>query len=176
MPTLLLDITVADRPLPADGTMRGTEWAARYQAGAAQVQVPFRHRETIEVAWPSTWTCLEVVSLSRGLKVTESEAGLAAATLLRAMGGVDMVRHLQNRPLLELLYGMAERSGMAWWKSRWAAAHRQLLAAGTDPEALETAGDLLGQKDPAVAPSDEGRDVPFNDFVVALGSDPAARR
>lgn len=175
MPTLLLDVAITGHPLPADGTMRGTDWAPRYQAGAAQVQVPFRSRETVEVAWPSTWTCLEAVCLGRGLTAAESEAGLAAATLLRAIGGVGMVRFLQHRPLVELLYRMAERSGMAWWKSRWAAAHRQLLAAGTDPDALDRAGDLLGRDDPAVAPPDEGRHVPFSEFVATLGSEPAAR-
>jgi hypothetical protein len=175
MPELVLDVKVAGRPLPADGTMRGTEWAARYQAGAAQVQVPQMRRQTVEVAWPSTWTCLEAVAHSRGLTVTESEAGLAAATLLRALGGVGTVRLLQHRPLIDLLYRMAERSGMSWWKNRWTAVHRQLLAAGADAESLESAGELLGRDDPAVAPSGEGRDVPFSDFVTALGGDAPAR-
>jgi hypothetical protein len=176
-PQLILDVYVDGYPLPADGTMRGTDLFGRFQAGAAQVSVSeLRRTGTVEVSWPSSWTCLAAVTQSRGLDVEESEPGLAAATLIRALGGIQWVRMLQSRPLIELVYRMAERSGMSWWKSRWTAAHADLLAAGADPATLDQAAALLGRDDPAVAPAGEGRAVPFQDFVNAFKSDPAARR
>ncbi|MGH3939083.1 MAG: hypothetical protein ACRDTG_10710 [Pseudonocardiaceae bacterium] len=175
-PKLILDVTVDDRPLPVDGTMRGSEFLGRFQGGAAQVAVSeLRERETVEVFWPSSWTCLAAVAQSRGLDVRESEPGLAAATLIRALGDIDMIRFLRHRPLIALLHRMAERSGMAWWKKRWADAHRELLAAGADPTTLDKTAVVLGRDDPAVAPAGEGRAVTFQEFVTALRSEPAAR-
>lgn len=172
---LVLDVTVHDRPLPADGTMRGSEFLGRFQAGAAQIAVSeLREQQTVEVFWPSSWTCLAAVAQTRGLDVHESEPGLAAATLIRALGSVDMIRFLRHRPLIALLYRMAERSGMAWWKKRWADAHRELLAAGADPTTLDQAAVVLGRDDPVVAPAGEGRAVTFQEFVTALRSEPAA--
>lgn len=175
-PKLVLDVTVDGQLLPADPTMRGNEYFGRFQAGAAQVNVSeTREQQTVLVQWPSSWTSLAAVAQSRGLDVSESEPGLAAATLIRALGSVDAIRLLEHRPLIALLYRMAERSGMSWWKKRWADAHRGLLDAGTDPTALEKAAVVLGRDDPAVAPPGEGRAVPFRDFVVALGGEQAAR-
>jgi len=175
-PSLVLDVTVDGYPLPADPTMRGTEFFGRFQAGAAQVTVSeLRDQRTVEVKWPSAWTCLAAVAQSRGLDVAASEPGVAAATLIRALGGVDAVWLLQHRPLIALLYRMAERSGMSWWRKRWAAAHGELLEAGADRTTLDKTGMLLGREDPVVAPPGEGRAVPFQDFVAAVGSDAAGR-
>lgn len=58
-PQLVLDVNVDSQPLPADGTMRGKEFFGRFQAGAAQVTVSeLREQQTVEVFWPSSWTCL----------------------------------------------------------------------------------------------------------------------
>ncbi len=92
----------------------------------------------------------------------------------RALGGVDGISLLQHRPLIVLMYRMAERSGMTWWKRKWKAAHRELLAAGADSATLEETAELLGRDDPAVAPPGEGRAVGFQEFVSALGSTAAA--
>lgn len=82
-PSLVLDVTVPDFPLPDDPTMRGTVLSSSFQAGAAQVPVSeLRRRDSVEVAWPPGWTCLAAVAQSRGLRVTESEAGKAAAPCL----------------------------------------------------------------------------------------------
>jgi hypothetical protein len=175
-PRLVLDVTVEDRPLPADETMRGTDIFGRFQAGAAQVSVSeLRERDTVEVHWPSSWTCLAAVAQSRGLDVEESQPGLAAATLIRAVGGVDMIRLLQHQPLISLLYRMAEVSGMSWWKKKWTAARAELVEAGADPATLEEAAVVLGRDEPVIAPPGEGRALPFQDFVAALGTEPAAR-
>jgi hypothetical protein len=176
-PHMILDVYVDGYPLPADGTMRGTDTFGRFQAGAAQVSVSeLRRKGTVEVSWPSSWTCLAAVAQTRGLDVEQSEPGLAAATLIRALGGIQWTRMLQSQRLIELIYRMAERSGMSWWKKKWTDAHADLLAAGVDPATLERAAALLGRDDPAVAPAGEGRAVPFQDLVGALGSEAAASR
>lgn len=176
MPSLLLDVTVDGYPLPADPTMRGTELFGRFQAGAAQVTVSeMRDQRTVQVQWPSLWTCLAAVAQSRGLDVAASEPGRAAATLVRALGSVDAIRLLEHQPLIALMYRMGERSGMSWWKKKWAAAHRELVEAGADPTTLDQTEVFLGRDDPVVAPPGEGRAVPFQEFVAALGDDPAAR-
>lgn len=132
-PQLMLDVTVVGYPLPADRTMRGTDLFGRFQAGAAQVTVSeMRDQQTVGVQWPSSWTCLAAVAQSRGLDVGASEPGLAAATLIRALGGIDSIRLLQHRPLIALLYRTAERTGMSWMKKKWATTHRELLQAGVD--------------------------------------------
>lgn len=174
-PSLTLDVTVEGHPLPTDPTMRGTEVFGRFQAGAAQVSVSdLRDQETVQVQWPSAWTCLAAVAQSRGLDATPSDPGLAAATLIRALGGVYEVHHLKHRALIALMYRMAERSGMSWWKKKWTSAHQELLAAGADPTTLERTAALLGRDDPAVAPPGEGRAVMFQEFVAALGNKTAA--
>jgi hypothetical protein len=174
-PALVLDVTVDGYPLPADPTMRGSELYGRFQAGAAQVKVSeMRDQQTVQVQWPSSWTSLAAVAQTRGLNISASEPGLAASTLIRALGSLDAIRLLQHRPLIALVYRMAERSGMSWWKKRWTAALRELSEAGTDPTTLDRAAALLGRDDPAVAPPGEGRAVPFQEFVAALGTEAAA--
>jgi hypothetical protein len=175
--SLILDVKVTDAPLPADSTMRGSGFWARFQAGAAQVSVSNRRRQdTVEAAWPSSWTCLTAVARTRGLNVRESQPGLAAATLIRGLGDAMHIRWLAHHGLIELLYKMAERSGMAWWKRRWKDTLRQLRESGADPDTLERAATLLGRDDPVVAPPGEGRAVAFDEFVTTCGGEAAARR
>lgn len=175
-PNLVLDVAVNGYPLPTDPTMRGTDLYGRFQAGEAQLSVSsLRAEHTVEVRWPSSWTCLAAVAQSRGLSASASEPGLAAATLIRALGSVQAVEHLLHQPLIDLLYRMAEQSGMSWWKKRWATTHRQMLEGGADTATLEEMALRLGRDEPAVGPPGEGRTVPFQEFVVALGGDRAAR-
>lgn len=165
-PELVVDVNVRGHLLPADPTMRGAEVGLRFQAGSAQVHVPsVRRLETVAVRWPSTWTSLAAVAQSRGLRVEPSEPGVAAETLTRAIGGVEGIRYLTHRPLIELLYKLAERSGMAWWKDRWTRTHRELRALGVPEEEIEAAAVRLGRDDPAIAPPGEGRALPFSDFL-----------
>jgi hypothetical protein len=155
--------------------MRGTELWGRFQAGSAQVAVSeLRRQQTVEVLWPSSWTCLEAVAQSRGLLVRESAPGLAAATLIRALGDTMQIRWLGHHGLISLLYRMAERSGMAWWKRRWMETQRQLREQGEDAATLEEAARMLGRDDPVVAPAGEGRAIAFQEFVTTLGSEAAA--
>lgn len=173
---LTLDVRVEGSLLPRDPTMRGSEFWGRFQAGAAQVAVSeLRRQETVHVGWPSSWTCLAAVAQTRGLDVRESRPGLAAATLIRALGSTSHIRFLGHHGLIDLLYRMAERSGMSWWKRRWAEAQRSLREQGGDAETLEKAATLLGRDDPVIAPAGEGRAVTFQKFVATLGSEDAAR-
>jgi hypothetical protein len=128
----------------------------------------------VEVAWPSSWTCLAAVAQTRRLNVRESVPGLAAATLIRTLGETAQARWLGHHGLISLLYRMAERSGMAWWKRRWIETQRQLGEQGADAATLEEAATMLGRDDPVVAPAGEGRAVGFQEFVTALGSEAAA--
>lgn len=172
---LTLDVEVEGAPLPRDPTMRGTEIWGRFQAGAAQIAVSeLRRQPTVEVAWPSSWTCLAAVAQTRGLDVRESAPGLAAATLVRALADPVHIRWLGHHGLVSLLYRMAERSGMAWWKRRWADTQRQLLNEGADASTLDEAAAILGRDEPVIAPAGEGRAVPFQAFVTTLGSESAA--
>ncbi|WP_073838570.1 hypothetical protein [Micromonospora sp. CB01531] len=174
-PELVVDVSVRDQLLPADPTMRGAEFGLRFQAGSAQVHVPsLRRLETVAVHMPSTWTSFAAVAQSRRLRVEPSEPGLAAETLIRAIGGVEGIRYLTHRPLIELLYKLAERSGMAWWKDRWTRTHRELRALGVPEEEIEAAAVRLGRDDPAIAPPGEGRALPFSDFLKVFRKRQAA--
>lgn len=175
-PQMVVDVTVRDHLLPADPTMRGAEFGHRFQAGSAQVHVPsVRRPATVAVRWPSTWTSLAAVAQSRGLRVEPSEPGVAAETLIRTIGGVEGIRYLAHRPLIELLYRLAERSGMAWWKDRWTRAHRELRKLGASEEEIEAAAVRLGRDDPAIAPPGEGRALPFNEFLKVFRTRQGAR-
>ena len=172
---LTLDVQVHDAPLPTDPTMRGSELWGRFQAGAAQVAVSeLRRQDTVEVIWPPSWTSLAAVAQSRGLDVRESAAGLAAASLIRSIGNVTGMRWLAHHGLVALLYRMAERSGMSWWKARWRNSQRIFREQGLHSDVIEQLAALLDRDDPAVAPAGEGRAVGFQEFVTVLGNRPAA--
>jgi hypothetical protein len=173
---LVLDVQVDGARLPADPTMRGSALWGRFQSGSAQVEVPRSGPQgTVQVVWPSSWTCLAAVAQTRGLEVRESHSGLAAAALIRSLSGTTQVGWLMHHGLIALLYRMAETSGMSWWKRRWTETERQLRAQGIDSATLDKAAALLGRDDPVVAPAGEGRALPFHDFVKSLGSEAAAR-
>jgi len=168
-PELLLDVIVPDAPLPTDPTMRGHRFDARFQAGAAQVAVPYRRRgDTVEVRWTSSWTALAAVTQTRGLQVRESQPGIAARNLIEAVGSIEQTRALAHHGLIALLYRMAEVSGMSWWKQRWASVQRELREAGMTEAESEQAATRAGRDELVVAPPGEGRAVPFQEFVRAL--------
>ncbi|WP_158632363.1 hypothetical protein [Micromonospora sp. Llam0] len=174
-PELVVDVSVRGHLLPADPTMRGAEFGNRFQAGSSQVEVPpVRRLEAVTVRWPSTWTSLAAVAQSRGLRVETSEPGVAAETLIRVIGGVEGIRYLTHRPLIELLYELAERSGMSWWKERWTRAHKELRALAVPEDEIEAAAVRLGRDEPVIARSGEGRALPFHRFAKVFGRRQAA--
>jgi len=176
-PRLNLDVHVQDHLLPTDATMRGREFDVSFRAGAAQVVVSeLRRTGTVEVAWPPSWTGLAAVAQSRGLRAVQSEAGLAVGALLKTLGSIDDAFWLQHKPLVDLLYRLAERSGMAWWKRRWADVHKKLIDEGADESVLEAQAEALGRDEPAIAPPGEGRHLPFGDFRTALGGHKSASK
>jgi hypothetical protein len=167
---ILVDVRVNGRPLPRNEVMRGLPFSSHYRGGAAQAALQqLRRVEAVTVAWPPSWTSLAATAQTRGLIVKPSDPGLAAVALLESLGEIEQVRWLLHGPLIDLLYRLGERSGMSWWKSRWTAVHKQLLEQGIERDVLERAAHELGRDDPAIAPSGEGRDLPFVDFQKAFG-------
>lgn len=170
-PGLLLDVVAPDAPLPADPTMRGHKYFARFQAGAAQISVP-NHRvsDTVKVRWPHSWTALEAVAQSHGLQVRESQPGIASRNLIEAIGSIGQIRAFAHHELVGLLYQMAEVSGMSWWKRRWASIQSELRQQGTSQSEIDRIAGHAGRDQLVVAPPGEGRAVPFQRFVKALNS------
>jgi hypothetical protein len=175
-PTLVLDVRVADSPLPADLTMRGGPIGPSFQAGAAQVPVRLGQFGNVQVRWPSSWTALEAVARTRGLRVRQSEAGQAASTLIGSLGSVDAIRWLAHRPLIDLLYRLAERTGMSWQKKQLNALRARLAEQDRPTDVLDETEEILSAPEHWVTPAGEGRALRFEDFRRALASDEAAAR
>ena len=97
-----------------------------------------------------------------------SDPGHAALALIDALGGIEQIRWLAHPGLIGLLYRLAERSGMTWWKRRWTAARTEIDRLGIDEAVFEELARSMGRDDPAVSPSGEGRELPVQDFVDAL--------
>jgi len=175
-PRLVLDVRVADAPLPADLTMRGARFAPSFQGGAAQVPVDANSLSNVRVQWPSSWTSLAAVGRTRGLLVSQSAPGQAAATLIGALGSVDAIRWLAHRPLIALLYRLAERSGMSWQKSQLNSLRARLAEQGRATDTLDEAEAALSSPEHVVTLAGEGRTLGFEEFRKALASDKAAAR
>ena len=175
-PQLVLDVTIADSPLPADLTMRGAAFGPSFQAGAAQLSVKLERLGSVRVQWPSSWTALAAVARTRGLRISQSVPGQAAATLIGAIGSVDAIRWLTHRPLIDLLYRLAERSGMSWQKSQLNRLRARLAEQGRPTDILDETEAVLSAPEHVVTPAGEGRALGFEDFRKALASDRAATR
>lgn len=176
-PSLQLEVAVDRDPIPVCRTLRGDGMSGSYfAAGSAQVSVPSSTREsrTSEVEWPTGWLRLQCVAKDLRLDVEVSAPGRAALALLEAIGGVGQIYWLCHPDLIRLFYRLAERSGMTWWKQRWTQAKQQLMAEGVDEEAIEEVAERVGRDSPAVAPTGEGRELGFEEFVKALGNDAKA--
>ncbi|MDI9933153.1 hypothetical protein QM588_22270 [Rhodococcus sp. IEGM 1354] len=170
-PSLVMSVLVPAAPIPAVGPLRGSYYPA-YQRGTAQVQATFGARKghTNEVSWPSGWTSLSATALELGLEVRESQPGLAAMNLLRALGDTGDIYHLCDMELVELLYELAERSGMSWWKQRWNDAEKRLREESKTAEEIESLAAELGRDEPVVAPSNEGRQFAEARFRKCFGN------
>jgi len=175
-PQLVLDVQVADAPLPADLTMRGAAFGPSFQGGAAQVSVKLDRLGNVKVQWPSSWTSLAAVARTRGLRVSQSVPGQAAATLIGALGSVYAIRWLAHRPLIALLYRLAERSGMSWQKRQLNSLRARLAEQGRATDILDEAEAALSAPEHVVTPAGEGRALGFEEFRKALSSAKAAAR
>jgi hypothetical protein len=175
-PQLVLDATVADAPLPADLTLRGRSFGPTFQSGAAQLDVRQNSLASVSLRWPTPWTSLEAVARTRGLRVRPSGAGQAAATLISALGSVDAIGWLAHRPLIQVLYRLAERSGMSWQKEQLNKLRAQLTKQGRPTDTLDQAEAVLTTPEHVVTPAGEGRALGFQDFKKALLSDSATER
>jgi hypothetical protein len=175
-PQLVLDVRVTDAPLPADLTMRGAKFGPSFQGGAAQAPVKASSLGNLRVQWPSSWTSLTAVARTRGLRVTQSVPGQAAATLIGALGSVDAIRWLAHRPLIALLYRLAERSGMSWQRTQLNSLRARLTEQGRATDVIDEAEAALSAAEHAVTPAGEGRALDFEDFRRALSREKAAAR
>jgi hypothetical protein len=176
-PRMVLDVRIADAPLPTDLTMRGGRaFGPSFQAGAAQVRVDLSSLGSARVQWPSSWTSLAAVARTRGLRVSPSPSGQAAATLIRALGSVDAIRWLAHRPLITLPYRLAERSGMSWQKNQLNSLRGRLAKEGRPTDILDETESALSAPEHAVTPAGEGRALGFEDFRKALAGRTAAAR
>ena len=176
LPSLSLSIYVPDSPVPAVGPLRA-RYYANYQGGRAQVQVSsLRKTDTVEVVWPTTWTMLTASAFGLGLDVQESQPGIAAMSLIRAIGNTWDIRYLCDERLIALLYELAERSGMSWWKDRWNRVEERLKAEGKSEEEIESLAKQMGRDDPAIAPQNEGRQLAYARFQACFGNREATDR
>ena len=175
-PDLVLDVRVPDAPLPADLTMRGAKYAPSFQAGSAQVRADVNSLSSVRVQWPSSWTALAAVARTRNLHVSQSQPGRAATTLIAALGSVDAVRWLMQRPLIDLLYRLAEHSSIAWQKSQLNDLRGKLTSQSRDTAVLDEAESVLSAAEHVVTPAGEGRALDFQQFRTVLSTERAAVR
>lgn len=177
-PDLVLDVVVDNHPLPMSKTMRGQRFSGhRFAAGHAQLAVPSfssRWSRSVEVEWPTPWLRLQCAARDHDLDVEISESGHAALALVDALGGVEEIAWLAHPGLVRLLYKLAERSGMTWWKGRWKDARRAIDELAVDSSAFDAVARAMGRDEPAVAPSGEGRAIRFQEFVATFGMERAA--
>jgi hypothetical protein len=167
-----LDVIVDGHRVPTSRTLRGERfWGPRFAAGYAQIKVPassLRDTPSVEVEWPTPWLRLQCVARDHELDVEVSPGGHAALALVDALGGIDQIQWLAHPGLVDLLYRLAERSGMTWWKRRWTAAHKEIESLGIGEEAFEELAQALGRDEPAVAPPGEGRELGFQELSRRL--------
>lgn len=90
-------------------------------------------------------------------------------SVLRAIGDIRGARYLCDTELIQLLYELAERSGMSWWKGRWKRVEQQLHEAGRSEQEIETLALEHGRDAPAVAPAHEGRQLAQSKFQTCFG-------
>lgn len=165
----VLDIALKRHPLPVDRTLRGEYGRPQYPAGVAQIGFSrMDARSTVRVQWPTTWLAAEACAQSRGLVLERSEPGLAAATLLEALGGISETWKLCHSPLVQLLYRSAERTGMSWMKNRLRDL-REELRNGPGAGLIDLELRKLAGPD-GTSPAGEGKAIPFDAFKVALGN------
>lgn len=172
-PQLQLDVIVDNDHIPMSQTMRGTSFGPRFLAGRASSQVPsggLRSARTVQVEWPTPWLRLQCVARDLQLEVEVSGPGHAALALLDALGGISQVHWLAHPGLIRLLYKLAERSGMTWWKKRWTDARKEIDSLGIDESAFEELAQSMGRDDAVIAPSGEGRELEFQEFIKAFGN------
>ena len=70
------------------------------------------------ITWPAGWTVVEALAFDRELRVKPSPAGLAAAALLERIGSIPAVSAIASERVVEMLYRLAERSGMTWFRRK----------------------------------------------------------
>ena len=151
--------------------MRGPSSRLPFRPAPLRCVSTWNSLSSIRAQWPSSWTSLAAVARTRDLHVSQSEYGQAAATLIGALGSVDAVRWLTQRPLIALLYRLAERSGMSWQKSQLNSLRARLAEEGRATAVVDEAEAALSAPEHVVTPAGEGRALGFEEFRKALSSE-----
>lgn len=132
--------------------------------------------ELLEMRWPSGWRVLEWCAQRHHLKVRPSPAGLAAAALLRRLGGLESMNMLLSPSLIATLERLCERKGISWFRQQ----ARNLAA--TAAEATEHHEATLHVIEEHLAAlrlrpaEDEARELTQGQVRHLLGSGPVASR
>jgi len=142
-------------------------------SGGGYEAKPRRLDDIVEIQWPSGWLVLESAIRDRGLVARPSKPGRTAAALLRALGSLDELEWLIDRPLLDRLYVLGERRGISWFRRRAADLARTAAAAGDDERLAAIERQLLALT--ARPFENEQHDVTFGTLKSDLRSRQAAR-
>ncbi len=84
--------------------------------------------ELLEMVWPDGWQMVASIARRLELDVRPSAAGLAAAALLRRVGGIAGVSLLLSPTVIATLERLSERKGMSWFRAEV----RKIAAAAND--------------------------------------------
>jgi len=145
---LVAHLEVQPQPLPPIKDLPelgGWPFPERYRHGGWEKKANDAN-ELLEMPWPSGWFVLEQCALRHGLSVRPSAAGLAAAALLRRLGGLDAVNLLLSPTVIATLERLSERKGMSWFRKEvrgLAAAVNQVADSAARMQAIEDRLDAL---------------------------------
>lgn len=176
-PSLVAAVNVPARPAPPIGSLR-SEIFAGLIGGAVPLEAGSKlgRNDAVEVRWPSGWTLLDGAAEDRGLDVRASQPGIAAMALLRALGDVGEAYFLSDPAIIEMLYTLAELSGMSWWKQRWARVQEAWDAEKRPTSDFEEFAAKHGRDLPVIAAPHDGRTLTFSAIQKCVGSRDATKK
>lgn len=166
-----LTVGIAEYPLPPSASLFGGPNSA---FGGGGCIINAGTDKLAKVHWPTGFTVLRAVAHDYGVDAAPSASGRTAMALLRALGSVNDIVWLANRPLIDLLYKKAASSGMGWWKKRATMQAEIVANASGDPAGTEA---RLLQAIQEVSVSHGGESaatLTFSELNQAIGSTKAA--
>lgn len=160
-----LDLRVRVRPLqrqlPPSRSLGARVIGNGEYHGGAYEQAAHKPDRLITLQWPTGWTVLTAYARDRGLSVRPSPAGRAAEALVHRIGSLDEVALLNSPQVFALLYRLAERSGMTWFRQRLNQLLGNLQTSGEDAASTAVEAYLA---ELAASPDDaDRRSIPASD-------------
>jgi hypothetical protein len=169
-PTLRLSVDVPSSPIPVAAPLHGWMMGG-FACGRSIVGANLQSQRTSATAyWPSGWTSLVASALELGFEVRESQPGVAAMRLLEALEDAQEAIYLCDDQLIALLYQMAERSGMSWWKRRWSGLEVRLRESGWSESGIQALSAETDAASPVIASAEEGRELTYSALRRCFGS------